>query len=232
MGVDFNRIDFGISSGTSRNGFGTIVSNPSGGSSFPPAGSYNSTLYGVEYPIAEGGSSVTIQSESPIPIQTCDVIVKNNGSGGTYTDWTTVTNVAYKAYDTLLVTTNYPSGVLGGSVTIWSNTYYTTEHTGYVWYSDGAGGVFSRDNMSSYNVRSGIGTDYVNSGMSANAWVVTIGGSAYNNGKYTDYTASGYQTYYYNDTGSFYSYGTFITSYDGGNYYWDGNGGYYVDYPA
>lgn len=41
MGVDFNRIGLGISSGTSRTGFGTIVSYPSGPApENPPYGTY------------------------------------------------------------------------------------------------------------------------------------------------------------------------------------------------
>ena len=93
MGVDLHRIGLGISSGTSRTGFGTIVSFPS--VAFPANGSYNSTLNDVEYPIAEGGASVTVLSEA-YPSQTCDVDVENDGAGGTYTDWTTATDVQYR----------------------------------------------------------------------------------------------------------------------------------------
>jgi len=103
MGVDLHRIGFGISSGRSQTGFGNIVSFPS--VSFPAYGSYNSTLNDVTYPIANGGEYFILNYVG-YPSQFCDVQVKNDGSGGTYTDWTTATNIQY--FDgTTYITTVY-----------------------------------------------------------------------------------------------------------------------------
>lgn len=126
MGVDLHRIGTGISSGKSRNGFGNIVSFPSVPAGFPAAGSYNSTLDDVEYPVANGGTEVLLNSAAGnyfFPNQTCDVVVKNNGSGGTYTDWTTATDVQYKPYGLFIATLSSDlqvalSGQCAGSVNV------------------------------------------------------------------------------------------------------------------
>lgn len=151
MGVDLHRIGTGISSGTSRNGFNSIVSFPSVTVSFPAAGTFNSWLYDVTYPIVNGGGSVTPQSTA-YPSQFCDVQVKNDGAGGTYTDWTTATDVQYFAYGVGIYTDtgdayvsigtscNGTQNILGGS---YSNDYIHDGYGsyastgGYSWYSNG-----------------------------------------------------------------------------------------------
>jgi len=152
MGVDLNRIGFGISSGTSRNGFGTIVSFPSVVVSYPEAGTFNSWLYDVAYPIAEGGASVSPNGTTFYPSQFCDVQVKNNGSGGTYTDWATATDVQYyawgveiysetfDAYISITTGCNGTQNIVGGT----STTAYNHDGTGAYgmiggnnWYSYG-----------------------------------------------------------------------------------------------
>ena len=204
---------------------------PSGGG-FPAAGTYNRTLYGVEYPIANGGASVVIQSEPAVATQICNVDEEHDGSGGFYNDWANATNIQYKSYGTDLVTTNYPSHD-GGSFVKWGTTYYTGDILGWISKSDGAGSFFQVDNPTGANTKSGvIGTDYVNSNSTANYYLVDIFGNFAQNGKYTSYTASYFDgSYNYNDNqGSFQPYGT-STGYNepsmGNPIYWDGNGGYY-----
>ena len=204
---------------------------PSGGG-FPAAGTYNRTLYGVEYPIANGGASVTIQSEPAVATQICNVDEEHDGSGGFYNDWANATNIQYKSYGTDLVTTNYPSHD-GGSFVKWGTTYYTGDILGWISRSDGAGSFFQVDNPTGANTKSGvIGTDYVNSNSTANYYLVDIFGNFAQNGKYTSYTASYFDgSYNYNDNqGSFQPNGTSTGYYEpsmGNPIYWDGNGGYY-----
>ena len=238
MSVDLHRISTGISSGSSRNGFGNIVSFPS--VSFPANGSYNSTLNDVEYPIAEGGASVTVASVA-YPSQTCDVDVENDGAGGTYTDWTTATDVQYKPYGSSLYTDTTPFPleveVPSGS----GNNYQGgTCQTGY--YHDGAG--------SSYN--EGVNPSYYSDGTNTNltglneavAVEVPSGGSYYADGTYTGYTWNGSGGYNYPVSGgAYYANNTEIFTsnnqtevpsgsmdyYDNGTttiYKWNGSGGY------
>lgn len=87
-------------------GFGTgsfQISEIAGEISFPTAGTFNSWLYNVDYPANQGGGFFTIEGINYLN-QFCDVIVKNDGSGGTYTDWATATDVQYKNYGTFVVT--------------------------------------------------------------------------------------------------------------------------------
>ena len=199
---------------------------------FPAAGTYSMTLYGVEYPIANGGASVTIQSEPAVATQICNVDEEHDGSGGFYNDWANATNIQYKSYGTDLVTTNYPSHD-GGSFVKWGTTYYTGDILGWISKSDGAGSFFQVDNPTGANTKSGvIGTDYVNSNSTANYYLVDIFGNFAQNGKYTSYTASYFDgSYNYNDNqGSFQPHGTTTGYYEpsmGNPIYWDGNGGYY-----
>jgi hypothetical protein len=149
-------------------GFGTGsfgVDGPSTPPSFPPAGTYYDTQYGVEYPIAEGGAYlISPVDSSQVPNQVCDVDREHDGSGGIVYDWATATNVQYKSAGT----TFYNAG--GGS-----NTVYVTElgasYTSYTWNNlyyqhDGFGGYQSPDDGS-----------------------YTSGGTIY--GTYGDYTDNG-----------------------------------------
>jgi hypothetical protein len=148
MGVDLHRIGTGISSGTSRTGFGTIVSFPSVAPSFPAYGTFNSWSYDVTYPIANGGATVTV--DVAYPSQFCDVQLKNDGSGGTYTDWTTATDVQYYAMGTSLttVTTN-------ASVSFTSNCNgnftFSNGNTWSAYAHDGSGGYYSVAGGNNYN---------------------------------------------------------------------------------
>lgn len=135
MSVDLHRIGTGISSGSSRNGFGNIVSFPSV-SGFPAAGTFNSWLYGVAW---DSGPYVSIpENSTTYPTKNGDVIVKNDGAGGTYIDWATLTNVEYYANGIMIVT-------LSGNLYIYINTSCTsppTQLAGYynhAYYHDGNG---------------------------------------------------------------------------------------------
>ena len=225
MGVDLHRIGTGISSGSSRNGFGNIVSFPSV-PSFPANGSYNSTLNNVEYPIAEGGASVTVLSVA-YPSQTCDVDVENDGAGGTYTDWTTATDVQYKGYGSSLYTDPTPQP-LGIEVPSGSSTYITGGTYLNNYYHDGAGSFVNENTNSSYY---SAGTNTNLTGLNAPATVEVPSGSGnyYDDGTYTGYTWNGSGGYNYPvNGGSLYSNGTFIYNDGTSDYYWDGTGGYYT----
>lgn len=143
----------GDSFGTGSFGIDGVSTPPS----FPPAGTYYDTQYGVEYPVAEGGSYVQNPITSEIvPNQTCDVDREHDGSGGIVYDWTTATNVAFKPYGEVFyvhtgavggVPVEVPSGsgnYYDGGTTqdqayrhdgsgYWFNTYYGT----ITWYSNG-----------------------------------------------------------------------------------------------
>lgn len=140
MSVDLHRISTGISSGFSRNGFGSIVSFPSVVvPSYPAAGTTNTTLNNIEYPIAQGGAAV--YTDASYPSQLCSVILKNDGTGGTYIDWATVSNVSYRSYGNEINSYSGSYSVTvslyyGGSVTVSSGSY------GGTYYHDGYGGYY------------------------------------------------------------------------------------------
>jgi len=144
MSVDLNRVRKSISFGVSHNGFGGIVSFPSGAPSFPAYGTFNSWSYDVTYPIVNGGASVTPVSTA-YPSQFCDVQLKNDGAGGTYTDWSTATDIQYiasstqiesitgDAYISISTSCNGSQSIVGGSST---SAYY---HDGSGGYTSGGG---------------------------------------------------------------------------------------------
>lgn len=178
--------DKDISAG--RSGGASIFSLPLAGG-FPAAGTYYDTQYGVEYPIAEGGASLIspVDNSTLVPNQTCDVDREHDGSGGIVYDWTTATNIQYKA----VYTTFYSAG--GGS-----NTVYVTElgasYTSYSWSNlyyqhDGNGGWFTTDDGSYTSNGTIYGTygDHTN-----NSGIYYSGGSI----AYTD-NGGFFQTWYY-----------------------------------
>lgn len=124
-----------------------------GGGGCPAAGTVVNTLVGVPYPVAEGGAYVTLDPNGvngQYPTQTCDVEVKADGSCGTYTDWSTVSNVAYLPYGTLLAEDEVgfdrgygPSPYIEINCTEIDNVPACTIHAKFL--SDGSGGAFSED---------------------------------------------------------------------------------------
>ena len=154
MGVDLHRIGLGISSGSSRNGFGNIVSFPSV-VSFPANGTFNSWLYDVTYPIANGGASVTPVSIA-YPSQFCDVQVENDGAGGTYTDWTTATDIQYIAASTQFesfssdITVSISTNCNGTQTPVCGTSTLAYYHDGSGGYSSGGGSSYSSYGSSLY----------------------------------------------------------------------------------
>ncbi len=221
MGIHLHWVRKAISSGVSHNGFGSIVSFPS--VSFPAYGTYNSTLTGVDY---LAGLTLVVNSVTYFG-QTVDYIVKNDGVGGTYTDYATAFNIQYKT--STFVTTNnetHDSGFVNLNPV---QTHVATANFGGYEYSwDGSGGYITADAWLN-SVFSTIGVnEYVYKGMGS--YLVNVYGVDLPNGKYTYYVATGVGSFAsYDDNGSFYYYGTSTGQYDGmGNpVYWDGNGGYY-----
>ena len=184
MGVDLHRIGTGISSGTSRNGFGTIVSFPSA-PSFPANGSYNSTLNNVVYPIAEGGESVTVDAIA-YPSQFCDVTVKNDGSGGTYTDWSTATNIEYFTSGTITTITSTQTPVEMPAPH--EGTYFDSEVKVEVFTHDGTGSSTVSGDWAYYADNTLIvGSPSTNQQTD----VPTDSGNLHNNGKYDTYAWDG-----------------------------------------
>lgn len=224
MGVDFHWIGTTISSGSSHNGFGKIVSFPS--VSFPAYGTYNSTLNDADY---LAGANYTIQSVAYYE-QTADYIVKNDGVGGTYTDYATASDITYKA-GSFLTTTNETHD--GNFVTLpyGLGSFATQQFAGYIYTWNGSGGYYTQDDNAIQTYSNQIGAnDYVNTQNSPNYYMVNVYGQDLQNGKYTYYSVNGAGTYGSNDNqGSFHSYGTPTGQYDGMSnpVYWDGNGGYY-----
>lgn len=222
MGVNLHRIGTGISSGGSHNGFGSIVSFPSEPPSFPPAGSYNSTLYGVSYPVGSGGGFIYYNS-TYYESQTCDVQVLNDGTGGTYTNFGSATNVQYKSYGTGITSYNYDSTVYVNG-TNYSNGSFTTNA-----YHDGSGGYYDQTSGSFASYGGLITSD----NFSGSNFISTpVGDYTYESWTHTSYYHDGYGSYFsqkegYNQSSS----GSHIgTSYASGNLSTEvpsGSGNYY-----
>ena len=218
------------------------------GAAFPPAGSYNSTLFGETYPVAQGGTDFANPvTSASVPNQICDVDVLNDGSGGTYIDWSSATNVQYKANGVVFYTdptqqasyTEVPSGS-GNNV---QNGTYNNEY-----FHDGTGSWSSGGINQSYYMA---GTDtYIESlnGGNQQTEVPSGSGNYYDNGQFDGYTWDGSGGYNYPVTkGTYFPNGdeTGLTGLDvpntqevpigSSNYYntgevngyeWNGSGGY------
>lgn len=179
--------------------FGAFDSTPSGGRvddavgpAFPPAGSYNSTLTGQQYPIAEGGSYVSPSGTTQWPNQICDVDLLNDGSGGTYIDWSTVTNITYSTG----LFTESSTGQL--EVPTGSGNYYPNASLESQYQHDGAG---------SYTQVGG-STNYYENGSSI--FTDNTGGSNYITPQElgTSHVSSTYTytAYYHDGSGGYYTY--------------------------
>jgi len=227
MGVEFHRIGLAISSGSSHNGFGKIVSFPSVAPSFPEYGEFIETLTAQEYPIAQGGGELTINGTT-YPNQVADVNRLADGVGGSFLDWTNVSNVAYKSNGNAITTA---SG--SHSVTI-NGTNYTVGSYTTTYYHNGSGGYYE----SSDNSYSSYGT-YITSQTGITSYI-NIAGTDYLNGSYdTVYYSDGVGSYYSNnENGSYTSYGTLIVGFNNqtevpsssGNYFDNGTtNDYYHD---
>jgi hypothetical protein len=227
MGVDLDRIGLGISSGWSRTGFGTIVSFPSG-PSFPPAGSFNSNLTGVNY---LAGASYVIQTVTYYE-QYADYIVKNDGAGGTYVDYATASNITYRTGNFLYTTNETHDGSLV-TLPYGLGSFPTAQYAGYdyTWNGSPYGGYTQYDYSMNYSFSGQIATDYTNSASTANYYMVDVYGTSLQNGKYTAYFHNSVGSYSSSDNnGSFHPNGLYTGVNEpgmGNAVYWDGNGGYY-----
>ena len=209
-------------------GFGTgsfQISEIAGEISFPEAGTILETLTLQTYPIAEGGASVTINSNN-YPSQTASVYRKADGSGGNYLDWASAFNIAYIVYANYIA--NNPNQVAyievpsGGGSSFDGGTY-TIEY-----YHDGYGSFYQSGTSYSY-YNDGTNTNLSSLNVSLQTEVPNSSGNFYQNGKETAYTWNGSGGYNYPVTiGNYYYYGIYIYNDGTSAYYWDGNGGYYA----
>lgn len=157
MGVILNRIGTSISCGKSHNGMGKIVSFPSVPAGFPPAGSINSILNDIEYPVAHGGAEVTYQHPDTLyyystPNQTCDLYVKNDGAGGTYEDWDYgAFDVKYKAYGVYAGSFSDVGNFITISGNCTSSNNYPNGTRTVTFYHDGIAGTYSETTAYSYS---------------------------------------------------------------------------------
>ena len=226
-------------------GYGTFVFGEvqsGGGGSCPPAGTTNGYTASITYPIANGGAFLLSgpSDDTPYPTENAVFTIKNDGSCGTYIDYSTASSVTYKPYGEVFWTTS----VFISSVDVeipysGSGNYYTAGTTYEAWAHNGSGGSFLTSNT--LYIPAGTPTGYASSYQTE---VPTSSGNNYDNGKYSDYRWDG-SGYFYEvpNLGSYYPNGTAITSYTGttevpmfsGNYYnnglvvnytWNGSGGY------
>lgn len=236
---------------------GAFDSTPSGGRvddsvgpSFPPAGSYNSTLYGETYPVEQGGTDFEnpVTSES-VPNQIVDVNVLNDGEGGTYIDWSSANNLQFQIYGVPFYTEFSQS--INIEVPSGSGNYYQGGTHDNQFIHDGSGGWTAQGiNQSYYSNGSDTNIEYV--GTDQTTEVPSSSGNYYSNGRLDGYTWDGSGGYNAAIKGGYYAAGsdTNISSLVGtdhttevpnasGNYYsnglfdgyiWDGSGGY--DYPV
>jgi hypothetical protein len=213
MSVDLHRIGTGISSGSSRNGFGNIVSFPSVPAGFPPYGTLIST--GTEpvtlnFTYAEAPNTTGSFIWGSFPYYT-----RADGAGGTYLDFST-------GYSLGTETATFNQVVDDAEGQINTRIIYK----GGFGFTDPLAGTFSEC----------FRLDYA-TGNTGNGYVtVDINGTSYTTGTYnTVERGNGFcgVTNEYTYDYSSYPYGTFlVTVYDDGigyyyDYYCDGAGGVY-----
>lgn len=193
---------------------------------FPPAGSYNSTLTAVDY---LAGTSYVIQTVTYYE-QYADYIVKNDGAGGTYTDYATASNITYRTGN-FLYTTNETHDGAYVTLPYGLGSFPTAQYAGYDYTWIGSGGYTPYDYSINFGYSGQITSDYTNSSTTANYYMVDVYGTSLQNGKYTAYFHNSVGNYSTSDNnGSFHPNGTFTGVNEpgfGNPVYWDGNGGYY-----
>lgn len=182
----------------------SLFSPPAGGGGgFPAYGTYLGTFYGYDY---ESGSTNSINS-STYYAQSCDVDYLADGVGGYFIDWTTVTNIVFKAYGTLIVTAlgQYPD-VGAYTITLPDGQIASQGYWDYAdYFNDGWGGYYYTISISasfSYWPNGTFGGTF----NEANKTEVPAGsGQYYDNGLVTVYN------YFWNGYGAIYT--TFNSSY-------------------
>lgn len=222
------------------------VSSPEGTPSYPPAGSYNSTLFGETYPIAQGGSFVGVDILE-FPNQKGDVNVLNDGSGGTYIDWSSITNIVYKDQNDPAFYNDGTAGANQIQIVELANYYESSTWSSLDYLHDGSGGYSTSAVNFAYKAQ---GTSYgVAYGTTINAPSIEVPNASGNYFSWgyandTEYFADGAGGYYAGPYGSYTYYTGVITTgpnyqtevpSTSGNYFdtavypeyvWDGAGGY------
>jgi hypothetical protein len=212
------------------------VSFPSG-PSFPAAGTITGYTALQEYPIANGGTYFSNPlGGGDVPNQNATFAIRADGTGGTYTDFSTTGTVSYKPYGIFATDTTGTALYvdISGSNYYIGNSYPAYAHDGYGSYSSTTSTIWFP-----------YGTE-VNS-VSNQSEVPSSSGTYYNNGTSTSYRSDGSGSWYSTSAGNYYSSGVLIYQnitgqsgsyfeYPTGTYYypentgnrytWNGGGGY------
>ena len=242
MGVDLHRIGTGISSGTSRTGFGNIVSFPSVAPSYPAAGTILETLTNETFPIANGGGIVTYNG-TQYENQNADVYRKANGTGGNYLDWANAFNLTYKT-GTFTSYSNSSANIVINGTSYGAGCSYSgeVEHNGSGGYNEinqsggcsYAGSFITNDgNGGSLTISTPIGL-YAYETWTGNEWLhdgsggyysVHTGVTTYSNGAFIGNDPNGgyYNTEVPNGNGNYFTYYTWSSR----DYFYNGSLGYY-----
>jgi hypothetical protein len=184
----------------------------SGGSGFPPFGSYDSTLYDQERHPTYGGS--TFNWVNPVDGNTywlaseiCDVDVLNDGAGGTFQDWANLYNVRFKSNGDVFYseyTTNvWTSGSMGVNV---NGNIYPELYEIFDYWHDGAGS-YASGVVRGYYIPSGVLIYQENEMVE----VPSTSGNNFSTGRLYPYYWDGDGGFYAGSvTGSYHPAGTFI----------------------
>ncbi len=126
-----------------------------GGGGFPPAGSFNSLIEDIEYPVANGGGTISVVHPDSLigystPSETCDVTIRNDGSGGTYEDWANVTDVKAKAYGVFAYEFNDVINYITITGNCTGSSNYQNGTCTVTFYHDGSYGSYSATTAYSY----------------------------------------------------------------------------------
>lgn len=137
--------DKDISAG--RSGGASIFSLPVP-AGFPAAGTILNTLNDVVFPVSEGGSYGTWQDPFELSsyyplVETVDVYVKADGSGGSYTDWVNYFDKKYIAYGVVLQYGTWTSNQYQISTNCNATQYVTDGEVRAAGYSEGNGGIYT-----------------------------------------------------------------------------------------
>lgn len=206
MGVDLHRIGTGISSGHSRNGFGSIVSFPSVPAGPPPYGTILST--GSEpmtsnFTYAESPNSTGSFQWGSFPAYT-----RADGAGGSYLDLTT-------GYSLGTETATF-NQVMDDTV---AQSAYRIIYKGGSGFTDPAAGTWSECHRAGETGNNSSDSIYVYlNEVSQNVIVGTANTTEYYDGLCGTSTTT---------TNSYYEYGTPLYSYYDYQFFSDGAGGYF-----
>jgi len=213
MAVNLHRISTGISSGSSRNGFGNIVSFPSVPAGFPAYGTVLSTASGVTYEqaIYEAYSAFLVNN---VYTYNCDVNTVADGVGGSFIDWANAVNIYPKNNGIFIATStnDFPAN----PVAVAGNYYNSGAYPDTNEVHDGTGSIIT--------VGAGTfvyypeGQNITSAGSIDNTTEVPAGSNNfYSNGSYTDYMYvwDGWGSFYQDGgsgAGSYHSAGTEVSS--------------------